>query len=96
MVVEIKGNQIRIRILNPRRFSKFRTQDVGSKGRLQRIAAFSKKTGWKTQAWRLNLKDYRGLKDITRTIRRLRIKLSLKKRAIILAKKAMIKRVLRR
>jgi len=96
MPVELKGQQIRIRVLNPKKFSKFRTQDVGSKGRLQRIAAYSKKTGWKTQAWRLNIKDYRGLKDITRTIRRLRISNSLKKKAIMLSKRAMIKRILRR
>jgi hypothetical protein len=94
MVVEIKGQQLRIRVLNPKRFGKFRTQDVGVKGRLMRIAAFSKRTGWKTQAYRLNLKDYRGVRDVTRQIRKLRISKSKKKRAIQLAKKFFMKKLM--
>jgi hypothetical protein len=57
MPVELKGQQIRIRIRSPKQFTKFRTQDVGSPGKLQRIVGYSKKTGWITQSWRLNLKD---------------------------------------
>lgn len=64
MPVEIKGQQLRIRLLSPRRFEKFRIHDVGEKGRLQRVAGYSKKLGWATQAWRLNLKDYKSFSEV--------------------------------
>jgi len=70
MPVEIKGQQLRIRIIRPKLFKtfyyprlkkrvKFLTHDIGHWGRLQRIAGKLKRTGkWMTQSWRLNLKDY--------------------------------------
>jgi len=61
MTVEIVGQQLRIRVANPKRFitSSFRTHDVGVRGRLHRIAGKLRSSGeWKTQAWRLNLNDY--------------------------------------
>lgn len=86
MTVEIKGSQLRIRVKNPRLFSKFRVHDVGVKGRLQRIAGYSKGK-WQTQAWRLNLNDYRSKDEIIKQIRRLRISSKLKRRAINLVKR---------
>ena len=59
MPVEIVGQQLRIRVKSPKGATKFGTQDVGSKGKLQRVAGLYKGV-WKTQSWRLNLKDYRG------------------------------------
>jgi len=64
MVIELKGQQIRIRVKNPRLFKpdSFRTHDVGTKGKLQRITGKMKiGNGWQTQAWRLNLGDYRTI-----------------------------------
>jgi len=75
---EIKGQQLRIRMLSPKRFTKFRTQDVGKKGRLQRLAGYSPKTGWETQSWRLNLSNYKSFDDFKRDL--LRIKISPQKR----------------
>lgn len=65
---ELKGQQIRIRINNPRKFTKFRTQDVGKNGRLQRIGGYSRKTGWLTQSWRLNLSTYSESGDALRDL----------------------------
>jgi hypothetical protein len=76
MPSEIKGNQLRIRVEDPRLFKKetFRTHDVGRKGRLQRIAAVKRKTGkYATQSWRLNLKDYPSRKAAAKDIHSLRI-----------------------
>ena len=68
MVVELKGQQVRIREHSPSKYSEFRTQDMGESGKLQRIAGYSKRTGWETQAWRINLSDYpseqEALKDL--------------------------------
>lgn len=87
MSVEIKGRQLRIRVRQPKGFSKYRTQDVGSKGKLMRLAAYSKKTGWVTQAWRINLKDFNSIDKIMKTISSLRIPKKPKFEAISLAKK---------
>lgn len=57
MPVEMKGNQLRIRVRDPRLFTMFRTDDVGGKGKLSRIAGHND-SGWTTQSWRLNLSDY--------------------------------------
>ena len=70
---EIKGQQLRIRIKSPKKYSKFRTQDVGRKGFLQRVAGYSKKTGWVTQSLRLNLKDFKTYGKASKSIRSLRI-----------------------
>ena len=68
MPVEIVGNQLRVRIRNPKLFTKFRTDDPGKLGRFQRLAGYSKKTGWKTQSVRYNLKDYSGYSDFLRDL----------------------------
>lgn len=92
MPVEIKGQQLRIRLKKPSQFSKFRTQDVGLKGRLQRLAGYSKRTGWTTQSWRLNLNDYRNKSQIINQIKKLRILNSKKKEAIKKVRKYMLRR----
>jgi hypothetical protein len=61
IVVEIKGQSLRIRVKNPKLFAagSYGTQDVGETGKLQRVAARRKTTGkYETQAWRVNLADY--------------------------------------
>lgn len=68
MPVEIRGNQLRIRVRNPRQFTKFRTHDPGQEGRFQRLAGYSKRTGWKTQSVRYTLKDYSGYSDFLRDL----------------------------
>ena len=76
-MIEIKGQQLRIRKKNPKHFwaHSFRTQDVGEKGKLQRIGARNRKTNkWETQAWRLNLADYKNKKEADRDIELLRNK----------------------
>jgi hypothetical protein len=64
MPVELKGQQIRIRVRNPKLFSKFRVLDVGKKGRLQAIIGKLKnKDKWVIQSWRLNLATYKNWQD---------------------------------
>lgn len=57
MPAEKIGNQIRIRVKDPQEFSEFRTDDIGEKGKLQRVAGY-KDGNWYTQSYRLNLGDY--------------------------------------
>jgi len=76
MPVEIKGQQLRIRIRSPNMFKTFYypklkkkvkllTHDVGEKGKLQFIRGKLKSTGkWANQAVRLNLSDYDSLSEI--------------------------------
>lgn len=62
--VEIKGQQLRIRVQSPKNFSKFRILDVGKKGRLHAVLGKLKDSDkWDIQAWRLNLSTYRNPKD---------------------------------
>jgi hypothetical protein len=68
MPVELKGNQLRIRVLPSEGSTKIRIQDVGTKGKLQRVAAFYPGRGWKTQGWRLNLKDYKDEKEMLKDL----------------------------
>jgi hypothetical protein len=63
MKPELVGQQVRVRISEPSRFSKFRTDDVGGQGKLQRIAGY-KEGVWYTQSWRFNLKDYASVTDV--------------------------------
>lgn len=86
MPVEIKGQQLRIRIRSPKRATSFRTQDVGRKGKLQRVAAYYPEKGWQTQSWRLNLDDYPSKKEAIRDVKRLRISPALKRRALRILK----------
>jgi len=74
-MIELVGDQIRIRIVSPALCApdSFRTQDVGSSGKLQRTACKSKTTGkYFTQAWSLNLADYSGRDDAIRELRSIR------------------------
>jgi len=87
MVVEIKGQQLRIREKSPKKFISFATQDVGSKGRLQRVAGYNKKLGWQTQAWRLNLNDYRNVDEVIAQIKKLKTSSKHKSKAVKLVKK---------
>lgn len=64
---EIKGQQLRIRVKNPVKGAKFGTQDVGKKGRLQRVAQKTAK-GWETQSFRLNLSDYENIEDVKKEL----------------------------
>lgn len=73
MPVEIVGQQLRIRVRTPRGATRFATHDVGRRGRLQRIAGYYPRYGWKTQAWRINLRDYKNYEDVVSTINSLRI-----------------------
>jgi hypothetical protein len=60
---EIKGQQLRIRAISPTKCTgRYGTQDVGKKGRLQRVACVTK-DGWKTQSWRENLSQYNDKAD---------------------------------
>lgn len=82
MVVEIKGQQIRIREKSPSRYSSKRTDDVGSPGKLQRISGYNPKTKkWETQAWRLNLSDYSGEKEALKDLMSIRTSSSHKMKA---------------
>lgn len=58
MTVELTKKYLRIRIADPKRFSKIRTDDIGRKGHSLRLAGINKKTGkWETQAWLIDRKD---------------------------------------
>jgi len=58
MTVELTKKYLRIRIADPKRFSKIRTDDIGRKGHSLRLAGVNKKTGkWETQAWLIDRKD---------------------------------------
>jgi hypothetical protein len=64
MSIEIKGQQLRIRVQSPKNFSKFRILDVGKKGRLQAVLGKLKSSGkWDIQSWRFNLSTYEGPED---------------------------------
>ena len=63
MPIEIVGQQLRIRVSSPKKCLQYGTQDVGAPGKLQRLGCRTKK-GWRTQAFRLNLKDYADLNGI--------------------------------
>jgi hypothetical protein len=74
MVIELRGNQIRIRVKDPAGATDFGTQDVGMRGRLQRVAALYPGKGWRTQAWRLNLRDYASYSEVVNELKKLRAK----------------------
>lgn len=70
--VELKNQSLRIRMQNPKKFKIFRVHDVGLKGRLQRVAGYSKKLGWQTQSWRLNLSTYEDKVDAINELKSLK------------------------
>lgn len=86
MPLELKKTQIRIRVKSPKLFKKFKTLDVGKKGRLQIIRAKNSK-GWQNQSYRINTKDYRNKKEILKDINSLKISLRKKKQARALVRK---------
>jgi len=69
---EIKGQQLRIRVTSPKECVKYGTQDVGKKGKLQRVACVKPKKGWVTQSWRMNLKDYKNLDEVKKDLNKIR------------------------
>ena len=89
--VERKGQQIRIRVRNPKGFVNFRTHDVGEEGRLHRIAGQTRSGVWATQAWRINMKNYEDFNDVIEDLAMLasedKITLVQYDKAIILADK---------
>ena len=86
MVVEIKGQQLRIRIRTTKGVKMFRTHDVGKLGRLHRIAALYR-SGWKTQSWRLNLSHYDGYSDALADLEYLKLPRHKESKARVLLKK---------
>ncbi len=73
MPIEIKKDQLRIRISN-KNFSKYRTKDVGSKGRLQILLGYNPKTKkWDEVSYHINLMDYMSLNDVKKEINKLKI-----------------------
>jgi hypothetical protein len=83
MPVEIKGQQLRIRVNNPKKYSEILTDDVGESGKLQRIAGRLKNSNkWETQSWRLNLKDYKDSADVKEDVNYLSISKSKKMEAL--------------
>lgn len=87
MPVEMKGKQLRIRVASPRKFTTFRTQDVGSPGGLMRVAGYSEKTGYETQSWRVNLDDYDDLAEVSQVISGLDVRPAFKRDAKALARR---------
>ena len=76
---EVKGQQLRIRVMSPKRCSgKYGTQDVGKKGKLQRVSCKTD-SGWKTQSLRLNLSDYKNRNEALKDLNSIK-NLSTKKR----------------
>jgi len=64
MPIEITDKYLRIRVRDPKKFSKIRTDDIGRKGHSLRLAGLNPKTGrWETQAWLVDRKDIKN-KDI--------------------------------
>jgi len=68
--IEIEGEHLRVRIRDPKKFTKFRTQDVGDLGHTQRVAGWSKKSGWQTQAWIFKLEDVESRRKKTMKVLR--------------------------
>lgn len=63
-MIELKGNQIRMRQVDPSRFKQFRTKDIGSKGKLSIILGSPDGKHWYLQSYRFNLPDYVSVTDV--------------------------------
>ena len=86
-MIEIQGQQLRMRVHSPGKYTEFKTDDVGEKGELQRIAGRIKRTNkWETQSWRLNLNDYSSIKEVIQQIKELKAPYLDKKKAVKLTK----------
>jgi len=69
--VEIKGQQLRVRLLPPKRGWEYRVKDVGRKGHLQLVLMGKGKKRWDKyyiQSIRLNLGDYKSFDEISEAI----------------------------
>lgn len=86
MVVELKGQQIRIRKLSPRLFHKFRTQSTGQGGKVQIILGIKNHKS-RVQAYRINLNRFGTYKGVSRTLNGLQTSASHKHKARVIAKK---------
>jgi hypothetical protein len=75
-VIELHGEQIRLRQVDPSRFKEFRTKNVGSKGKLSIILGSPDGKHWYIQSYRFNLPDYASVTDVlhdARSIQRIPI-----------------------
>jgi len=73
VTIEIIKNILHIRIKSPDLALKFATQDVGTSGKLQRVAAYYKDGGWQTQSWRIRVSEYTRLADVMQEVEQLNI-----------------------
>jgi hypothetical protein len=80
--VEIKGRQLSIRVLKPEERARYRTHDVGRKGRLQLTLMDGK-----VQSYKLNLDDYESRDMVLFEIGQLRLSPSQKAEAVGLVNK---------
>jgi hypothetical protein len=62
-MIELVANTIRMRIADPKKFSEFRSKDIGSHGKLSIIVG-KKGDKWFTQSYRFNLPDYASVTDV--------------------------------
>lgn len=60
---ELKGQQVRIRVRKPKRYARYRTVDVGRKGKLQVVLQDGE-----TQSLRFNLDDYKSQEELVRDL----------------------------
>ncbi len=72
MPIEIKGQQLRVRVRKPIKGWKYRVVDVGRPGHLQFVMMFPpgprRKGAGVIQSIRLNLKDYKSFKSVIEAI----------------------------
>ena len=88
MPVEKVGQQIRIRVSSPKKFTKTYGTQSFKGGKIQRVAAKEKGTGaWKTQSWRFNTKDYRSRRELNRDITNLELKQRITHREAVKARR---------
>lgn len=62
MSVELKKQQLRLRVKDLRQFKDWSTQSF-EEGRLQRVSGKRSNDTWDTQSWRLNLSKYEDFDD---------------------------------
>jgi hypothetical protein len=73
MPAEIRGQNLRIRMEDPTKYSEFRVEDVGSPGKLQIIIGKFKRTdNWGIQSYRVNLDDYSNVNEVISEIKKLK------------------------
>jgi hypothetical protein len=87
MPIEIIGQQLRIRIKDPKQFIHFATKDVGESGKLQLELGENKKHEWILQAYKINLNDYYSKEEAINEVRKLKISSFHKRKSIALINK---------